>query len=244
MENKISWYKDKIVLNVLASDLENAKEVYKAANKHVVVGILSKNFNTIEAAEQEMSLWAKALDNNISIGLGAGDPKQSYMVAELTKKLHPNHANQVFTGVGLTRDHFNNRTTFINCLVSPTGKVGFVKINTGPNSSQYEDAIIPVETAIAMTKDLGGDSLKFFNMKGLNHLDEFKAVAEACAKHNFALEPTGGIDLDNFEEILKVAIDANVQKIIPHVYSSIIDKTTGKTRVEDVKKLMKIIEQY
>jgi len=50
MENKISWYKDKIVLNVLASDLENAKEVYKAANKHVVVGILSKNFNTIEAA--------------------------------------------------------------------------------------------------------------------------------------------------------------------------------------------------
>jgi uncharacterized protein (TIGR03581 family) len=166
------------------------------------------------------------------------------MVAELTKQIHPNHANQVFTGVGLTRDNFNNRQTFINCLVSPSGTVGLVKINTGPNSSKEKDAIVPVETAIEMTRDLGGDSLKFFNMKGLEHLEEFKAVALACAKHNFALEPTGGITLDNFEEILKVALEANVKKIIPHVYSSIIDPKTGKTKIEDVKKLIEIIERY
>jgi hypothetical protein len=27
-------------------------------------------------------------------------------------------------------------------------------------------------------------------------------VAEACARHGFWLEPTGGIDLENFEEIV------------------------------------------
>ena len=31
--------------------------------------------------------------------------------------------------------------------------------------------------------------------------------------------------------------------MIPHVYSSIIDKKSGRTRIEDVKKLMKIIKE-
>ncbi|HBX06307.1 MAG TPA: 2-dehydro-3-deoxyphosphooctonate aldolase, partial [Leclercia adecarboxylata] len=45
-------------------------------------------------------------------------------------------------------------------------------------------------------------------------------VAEACARHDFWLEPTGGIDLENYEEILQIALDAGVSKIIPHIYSS------------------------
>ena len=39
------------------------------------------------------------------------------------------------------------------------------------------------------------------------------------------------------QEIVQIAVDAGVKKIIPHVYSSIIDKTTGDTNVEDVKTL-------
>ncbi|ATZ16109.1 uncharacterized protein (TIGR03581 family) [Entomoplasma freundtii] len=242
--NKINWYNNKIALNVLANDLENAKNIYEAAEKHVVVGILSKNFETIAQAKSEMKIWADALDNNISIGLGAGDPKQSYMVASLAKMLKPNHANQVFTGVGLTRDDFKNDDIFINCLVSPSGKIGYVKINTGPNSSKAEDAVVPINTAIQMIKDMGGNSIKFFNMKGLQYLDEFCEVAKVCAKNNFALEPTGGITLENFEVILKSALEAGVQKIIPHVYSSIIDPVTGETKVEDVKTLLNIIKKY
>ena len=30
-----------------------------------------------------------------------------------------------------------------------------------------------------------------------------KTVAQACALYDFALEPTGGIDLENFEEIVQ-----------------------------------------
>lgn len=240
--NKINWYKNKVCINVLAKDLENAIEIYKAAESFVVVGILSKSFSSNEDAEKEMTKWSKAIENNISIGLGGGDPKQSYMVAELTKKLNPAHANQVFTGVGLSRANYTDKTTFINCLVSPTGTVGMVKISTGPNSSKEQDGIVPIDTAIEMIKDMGGDSIKFFNMAGLKYIDEFKAVAISCAKHNFALEPTGGIDKKNFSTILKIAIDSGVQKIIPHVYTSIIDPQTGKTKIEDVAFLMNEIK--
>lgn len=241
--NTIKWYKDRVCINVLANNLKNAEEVYKAANKHVVVGILSKQFATNELALEEMKRWKVKLENNISIGLGAGDPKQCYMVAELTKEIKPNHANQVFTAIGLTNYNYGQNETYINCLVSPTGKVGYVKINTGPMSSQEKDAIISVETAIEMIKDMGGNSIKFFNMNGLKHIEEFKAVANACAKKDFGLEPTGGIDLNNFKVILEIAINAGVKKIIPHVYSSIIDKETGETKVEDVKKIMRIIKE-
>ena len=57
------------------------------------------------------------------------------------------------------------------------------------------------------------------------------------------MEPTGGIDLENFREIMQIILDAGVEKIIPHVYSSIIDKESGNTRIEDVKKLMAIVKE-
>lgn len=236
----IKWIKDRVCLNVLANNLQNAKDVFEAADGSVLVGILSKNFDTVPAAIEEMTKWAKEIDNNISVGLGAGDPKQSYMVAEIAKQIFPNHANQVFTGVGLTVDKYDDKKTLINCLCSPSGKPGFVKINTGPRSSNEDNAIVPVETAIEMIKDMGGDSIKFFPMNGLTTKDEYIAVADACAKHDFWLEPTGGIDLENYSEILEIALKAGVKKVIPHVYTSIIDKESGNTRPEDVKKLVEM----
>ena len=89
---------------------------------------------------------------------------------------------------------------------------------------------------------MGGSSVKFYPMNGLAHKEEYRAVAKACAEMDFILEPTGGIDLDNFEEIVQIAVDAGVKKIIPHVYSSIIDQKTGDTKPEDVKKLYHMME--
>jgi uncharacterized protein (TIGR03581 family) len=184
-----------------------------------------------------MKRYIAATDNALSVGLGAGDPNQSAMVARLSEVLQPQHVNQVFTGVGASRALLGQNDTIINGLVSPTGTVGMVNLATGPLSSQAPAGIVPIETAIALLKDMGGSSIKFFNMKGLTHLEEYKAVAKACAENGFYLEPTGGIDLENFQEIVQIAVDAGVKKIIPHVYSSIIDKTTGDTNVEDVKTL-------
>lgn len=242
--NKIpNFLENRISLNVLANSVENAKACYDAADENIILGILSKNYETDNEAIEDMRKYQKAIDNAISVGLGAGDPNQSEMVSRISAELQPQHVNQVFTGVGTTRALLGQNETLINGLVSPTGKVGFVNVATGPLSSQVTNTEVPIDTAIALLKDMGGSSLKYFPMKGLAHKEEYKAVAEACAKYNFILEPTGGIDLANFEEIIQIAIDAEVEKIIPHVYSSIIDSKTGNTKPEDVKVLYSIMKK-
>lgn len=238
-----NYYKNRVALNVLAGSIQNAEDIYQAAEGHVVVGVLTKNYDTDEAAIEDMKKYQAVTQNGLSVGLGAGDPNQSAMVSRVSKVLQPQHVNQVFTGVGTSRALLGQNDTVINGLVSPTGKVGIVNVATGPKSSQKAAAEVPVATAIALLQDMGGTSFKFFPMGGLKHEEEFRAVAKACAAQGFNLEPTGGIDLDNFEAILQIALDAGVKQIIPHIYSSIIDKATGLTRPEDVAKLWAITKR-
>jgi len=238
-----NYLADRICLNVLANTVENAKACYEAAEGHVVLGVLSKNYATDEAAIEDMKKYQAATNNALSVGLGAGDPNQSQMVTRLAEALQPQHVNQVFTGVAASRARLGQNETVINGLVSPTGKVGYVNIATGPLSSGALAAEVPTETAIKLLQDMGASSIKYFPMKGLAHKEEYQAVAAACAKYNFYLEPTGGIDLSNFEEIVQIAVDAGVKKIIPHVYSSIIDQATGDTKTEDVKILLALMKK-
>lgn len=240
----INWYKDKVCLNVLAGSLENAKDIYKVADKHVVVGVLSANYPDVSSAVEDMKNYYDALEGNLSVGLGGGNPAQWRAVGDIAKEIKANHFNQVFTAVAYTRANIGNNDSMVNVLVSPTGKPGYVKISTGPSSKDAtEPAIVANKTAILMAKDMGGSSLKFFPMHGLQAIEELKVLAKDCAEENFILEPTGGIDLDNFEEILTTILSAGVSKTIPHVYSSIIDKATGNTKLEDVEKLMAIVEK-
>lgn len=232
------FYRDRVCLNVLAGSQQNAQEIWQAAEGHVLVGVLSKHYASVESAVADMREYAALIDNAISVGLGAGDPNQSAMVSEISRQIQPQHVNQVFTGVATSRALLGQSQTVVNGLISPTGTPGKVKISTGPLSAQAADGIVPVETAIALLKDMGGSSVKYFPMGGLKSIDEFKAVAVACAQHDFWLEPTGGIDLENYETILQIALDAGVSKIIPHIYSSIIDAASGNTRPEDVATLL------
>ncbi|MDW2743037.1 2-dehydro-3-deoxy-phosphogluconate aldolase [Atlantibacter subterraneus] len=235
-----NFYRDRVCLNVLAGSKDNAREIYQAAEGHVLVGVLSKNYPDVASAVADMREYAALIDNALSVGLGAGDPNQSAMVSEISRQVQPQHVNQVFTGVATSRALLGQNDTVVNGLVSPTGTPGQVKISTGPLSSQAADGIVPIDTAIALLKDMGGSSIKYFPMGGLACRDEYQAVAEACARNNFWLEPTGGIDLENFGEILQMALDAGVSRIIPHIYSSIIDKVSGNTRPDDVRQLLAI----
>ncbi|MCG7390968.1 2-dehydro-3-deoxy-phosphogluconate aldolase [Pantoea sp. ACRSB] len=238
-----NFYQDRLCLNVLAGSKANARAIWEAAEGHVLVGVLSKNYSSNEAAIADMREYAALIDNALSVGLGAGDPNQSKMVSEISAVLQPQHVNQVFTGVGASRALLGQSQTVVNGLISPTGTPGLVKISTGPLSSQGSDALVPIDSAIALLKDMGGSSVKYFPMGGLKAVDEYRAVAQACAAHDFWLEPTGGIDLDNVEAILTIALEAGVSKIIPHVYSSIIDPASGDTRVEDVRQLLAICKK-
>lgn len=242
------FYKDKVALNVLAKGEQNIQDVYQAAEKKVVIGILSKDYNTVKDAVDSMHTFGSKVDDAISIGLGAGDNRQAKVVADIVKNYQGSHINQVFTSVGQTTANANDES-WVNALVSPTGQNGYVNISTGPISSTgSEKAIIPIKAAINLIKDMGGNSIKFFPMGGLDTIEEYKTVAQACGEMDFGLEPTGGITKDNFETILNIALEHNVPKIIPHVYSSIIDKHTGLTRIEDVEwlttKMKTLVDQY
>ena len=238
----LNFYKGRVCLNCLTNSVDNAKEIFEAANGHVAVGILSANYPGVEQAVEDMKRYQIAVDNNISVGLGAGNPGQWKAVADISGQIKPKHINQTFTAGGYTRAK-TGEGPFLNSMVAPCGKVGYVKISTGPLCKDMEPAIVPVKTAIAMAKEQGADSLKYFPMGGLKVKEEYEAVAAACAESGFGLEPTGGIDLDNFSEILKIAVDAGVEHIIPHVYSSIIDKESGATRISDVVKLFDMIRE-
>ena len=203
MSLKPNYLEERICLNVLANSVENAQACYEAAEGHVVLGVLSKNYETDEAAIDDMKKYQAATNNALSVGLGAGDPNQSQMVARLSEVLQPQHVNQVFTGVGASRALLRQDETVINGLVSPTGKVGYVNIATGPLSSGAPAAEVPIETAIKLLKDMGGSSIK---------------------------------------EIGEIVVDEKKKKIIPHVYSSIIDQETGDTRTEDVKTLLTMMK--
>lgn len=233
-----NYLDDRICLNVLAGSVENARECYEAAEGHVLLGVLSKSYDSDEAAIEDMRRYRDATNNALSVGLGAGDPNQSAMVSRISGVLQPQHVNQVFTGVGTSRALLGQAETIVNGLISPTGRAGYVNVATGPRSSAAPAAEVPVESAIEMLKDMGGSSAKYFPMKGLAHEEEYRAVARACAELDFGLEPTGGIDLGNFEQIVRIAVEAGVRRIIPHVYSSIIDKQTGDTRADDVRALL------
>jgi uncharacterized protein (TIGR03581 family) len=238
------FYKDRVALNVLANSVENAKEVFEAAEGYVLVGVLSKDYPSVEEAVTAMKEYGQEIDEAVSVGLGAGDNRQAAIVAEIAKHYPGSHINQVFPAVGATRANLGEKNSWINSLVSPSGRVGYVNISTGPvSAAQSEQAIVPIKTAIALVRDMGGNALKYFPMNGLSSEDEFRAVAQACGEEGFALEPTGGINKKNFKAILQISLEANVPQVIPHVYSSIIDKETGKTNVEDVRELLETIKK-
>lgn len=95
-----NFYRDRVCLNVLAGSKDNAREIYDAAEGHVLVGVLSKNYPDVASAVADMRDYAKLIDNALSVGLGAGDPNQSAMVSEISRQVQPQHVNQVFTGCG------------------------------------------------------------------------------------------------------------------------------------------------
>lgn len=89
MEYEPNYYQDRVALNVLAGSVTNAKDIYQAAKGHVVCGVLTKNYQSNESCITDLKKYQKAVNNAISVGLGAGDPNQSKMVSEVSKVIQP-----------------------------------------------------------------------------------------------------------------------------------------------------------
>jgi len=243
---QINFYRQRVAINVLANDIANAREIYDAAEGHAVIGILSAQFATVEQGIDEVTRWTTAVPS-ISVGLGAGDPAQFYKAAMIAASVHPAHVNQTFTGCGFAAGALaatRGTRTRINALVSPTGTPGKVLISTGVSSAKGVPAQVSCDAAIRMIQDMGAHAAKFFPMGGEASLDELHALALSAAQNGMTLiEPTGGIDLDNFGIILHTCLRAGVPQVMPHVYSSIIDSESGNTRAQDVAALLEMVKQ-
>ena len=238
----IQYYKNRLCLNCLAGSEQNGKEIAEAMEGSVLIGVLSGNYPDVSAACAGMETYSAACGGRVSVGLGGGNPAQWKAVAEISSRFQAAHINQVFSAVGYTRAKALG-DVHINALVSPSGTPGLVKISTGPLSKDQPDALIPTETAVGMVKEMGGNALKFFPMKGLSCRAEYVELAKICGKEDFILEPTGGITPENLEEILDIALNAGVKQIIPHIYSAIVDPDTGMTKIDEVEKIRKIFER-
>ena len=243
---RINFYRQRVAINVLAKDIANAREIHEAAEGHAVIGVLSAQFTSVEQGVAEVRRWMAEVPS-ISVGLGAGDPAQFYKAAMIAAQVHPAHVNQTFTGSGFAAGALaatGGQQTFINALVSPSGTPGKVRISTGVRSAKGIPAQVSCDAAVRMMQDMGAHAAKFFPMGGEKSLAELKALAQSAAENGMTLiEPTGGIDLDNFALILQTCLQAGVAQIMPHVYSSIIDPQSGNTRPQDVHALMNIVKQ-
>ena len=100
---QMNYYKDRVVLNVLGGSVENARACYEAGEGHVAVGVLTADYPSVEADVEAAGPYMDALEGNLSVGLGGGNPAQWRAVAEVAKHVHANHFNQAFCAVGWTR---------------------------------------------------------------------------------------------------------------------------------------------
>lgn len=243
---QINFYRQRVAINVLAKDIANAREIGEAAEGHAVIGVLSAQFASVEQGVREVKRWAAEVPS-LSVGLGAGDPAQSARAAMIASAVHPAHVNQTFTGCGFAAGALaatGGEKTRINALVSPTGTPGEVLISTGISSSRGTPARVSCDAAVRMMQDMGAHAAKFFPMGGERSLAELHALATAAARNGMMLiEPTGGIDLDNIGIILQTCLQAGVPRVMPHIYSAIIDPQTGRTRPEDVVRLMALVKE-
>jgi 2-dehydro-3-deoxy-phosphogluconate aldolase len=242
---QINFYRQRVAINVLAKDIANARDIYDAAEGHAVIGVLSAQFASVDEGVREVRRWVDEIPS-ISVGLGAGDPAQFYKAAMIAAKVQSAHVNQTFSGCGFAAGVLaatGSERTCINALISPSGTPGEVLISTGVRSSQGAPARVSCDAAVLMILDAGAHAAKFFPMGGEKSLAELAALATSAAQNGMTLlEPTGGIDLDNFGTILQTCLAAGMPRVMPHVYSSIIDPQTGNTRPEDVARLLAIVK--
>lgn len=230
-----------VIFNVLAKDIENAKELAAVGGDRVLIGVMVKNLTDEEAIMKINELK----ENNIrtSIGLGAADPNMWERVANIAAITAPDHINQIFPAAGYTLGRMIQsgvENSFVNAVIIPSGIPGKVYITTGPKSSKMKEAV-SCEVAATLLAEIGCSSVKFYPINGNKHLEEVAEMVKASTKAGLTVfEPTGGIDLENCEEIVRVCLESGAKVVIPHLYTSLIDNETGKTNPEKIRKLINI----
>ena len=226
-------------LNVLARDLENARRIVESTNGSVYIGLMVKNFASVEAAVAKVEEYQQA-GVPVSVGLGAGDPAQWLKVVQVAEQTRPAHVNQVFPAAGYTLAALRGagaKNTIVNALIAPGGTAGKVCILTGPQSQQCKETI-SCGAAAALLSEIGVPSVKFYPIDGAERLDEVAAMVKAAVACGIKIfEPTGGIDVNCVSQIVEVCAVNGAEVIVPHLYTSLVDQESGLTDAALVARL-------
>ncbi|WP_134684058.1 KDGP aldolase [Brevibacillus migulae] len=239
----MSAAKPLVRFNVLAKNIENARQILEETDGNVLIGLMVKSFPSVSEAVETINAFQQA-NIPVSVGLGDGDPAQWKKVADVAAQTKPVHVNQIFPAAGYTLaclQHADSSHTIVNALIAPSGIPGKVIVSTGPHSRAFSDPI-SCDAAAAMLADVGVTSVKFFPIQGTERLDEVEEMVRAAVRQKITIfEPTGGINVRTIGQVIEACLQPGVEQIIPHVYTAIVDKTTGYTRLEDIRALRQAV---
>jgi 2-dehydro-3-deoxy-phosphogluconate aldolase len=216
-----------LLINVQAATVEVAAAATARYGQRVVVGVVARDFaDPAAAAAHIRALHRRGV--RVSAGLGDGAAQEWERALDAALLTHPYHLNQVFPAAALSQRALREAgaATIVNALVRPSGTPGEVVVATGPRSERTGGRL-PVEAALDMLVEVGVRSVKLFPIGGATRLPELRAVAEAAAERDMAVEPTGGITPENLADVLATCLDAGVTRLMPHLYGSLRDPATG-----------------
>ena len=120
----INYYNDRVCLNVLGGSLQNAADIYKAAEGHVEVGVLTADYDTVEAGYRGHEQVHGRPRGQPLRRPGRRQSQSVARVAEVAKEIKANHFNQAFCAVSATRANVGNDECHINAMVGPSGTPG------------------------------------------------------------------------------------------------------------------------
>ena len=226
---------DFLLFNFLAKDKQNAEEILNAGQGFVVPGIVSSDFTRLEDGMKKVG-ELKEVTPVVSVGLGDnGNPANWEKVLTIAAGSNPGHINQPFEKSSYSKGYLKAKglDQAVNGLVSPAGKVGYVKLS---------DVEMKVEDLVDLALSMGVESIKFMPLKGVTHLDELVYLCKVAAKKGItSIEPAGGISADNIVEIVNAVRDTGIPVFMPHIFGSTIDKTSGRTIPEEVAKIVRLV---
>lgn len=235
----------RILLNVQTNNVNTAIEISERYPKRILIGVTAKDFPDLR---EGIAIIKTMQDNGVlvSAGLGDGAANQWERALDLALATKPFHLNQVFPASALSRRVLRNigATTLVNGLIKPSSKIGQVCIGTGPISANHGLESVSTELAIDLLHEMEIDSVKFFPLHGLKHIDELQQVATVATSRGMMIEPTGGLTVEMLPEILKACSSTGQEQIMPHLYSSVKNQKTGDLDFSLIAEAFAIIDEH